>query len=57
MQSMIKRDLKNFRHMSSEIDELNATELVELNSLVQAVFTIPLTSAENERGFSKVNKI
>ena len=29
MQSMIKRDLKNFRHMSSEIDELNATELVK----------------------------
>ena len=50
MQSMIKRDLKNFRHMSSEIDELNAIELVELNSLVQAVFTIPLTSVENQRG-------
>lgn len=36
---------------------MQQNQLSELNSLVKAIFTIQLTSVENERGFSKVNKI
>lgn len=57
---MCQAQLFSLRFRSPEAawnEILRSNNFLELNKLIRIIFTIPLTSVENERIFSRINKI